>query len=224
MDELAPPLPAPNPSRPRDLRSGQRRGRAAPAWARGSDSAARRGSSAQRPAPTSLPSQPLLPHARGAALRPGAGARPWQGGVRMWPPGARAAPTRRLEADVAARGGPARPARGAPGAPSAARAVPLAMAPGACGLAPASRGSARRALARPSRSLPGRFFPGARRGRAPLVRGTASAVRAAPAQLLAPLHVAQHWFVGEMDSGHMRSHRIESRTSTYAMCMHSRYI
>jgi hypothetical protein len=39
---------------------------------------------------------------------------------------------------------------------------------------------------------------------------SASVARAAPARLLAPLRVAQDWFMGEMDCGHVRSHRIES--------------
>jgi hypothetical protein len=81
---------------------------------------------------------------------------------------------------------------------SAARAARLACA------------AARRTLARPSRDFPGRFFPGAQRGRGPLMRGMASAARVAPAQLLVPLRVTQDWFVGEMDCGHMRSYRIES--------------
>jgi hypothetical protein len=74
--------------------------------------------------------------------------------------------------------------------------------------------SARRPGA-PSCGLPGRFFPGAQRGQAPLVRDAAcvttarpgaapawltapGVARTAPVQLLAPLRVAQHWFVGEV--------------------------
>jgi hypothetical protein len=80
---------------------------------------------------------------------------------------------------------------------------------------PTTRPPAERPSPTPAR---GRFFPGAQRGRAPLVCGAAcvttthpgaapawlaapdaaNVARAAPAQLLAPLRVAQHWFMGEV--------------------------
>jgi hypothetical protein len=124
---------------------------------------------------------------------------------------------------VPARGAPrlARPARGGPTRPACAatrRGQPTRRLGVAClrgspvrrpqhGL-PARRG-APHLLAPPGPAM-ARLVATARPRHGSRRPRSASAARVAPAQLLAPLLVAQDWFVGEMDCGHVRSHRIKS--------------